>query len=343
VERSKTTLSRSLVLVAALAIGLVALSACKSGGGSKQAEKLYSPQNEELDVYDLVTGKMTVLIPVTGWVNGQVCLVPDGSGSLLMAEDKNEEKGVRSGWSIFSKDGKFERKIPEPSSPTNEPKSLDPMGCAFDSQKRLFVTDVGEESFTGASGKLILFFPPDYTTYCILSDTLHTAGSVAIDDAGSVLVAETVPPGDVLRFSQPFPTDSDGCDTTPANKSVFIQDPNVGTPAGIARAPNGDWYVSSVFVPPAINEYDKTGKLVRNIVSGADIGNPEGIAVDSNGTIYYADLGLIQEPTNPLPHPGKGKGTVRKITFDKDGKPQPPQIMGSNFNFPDAVSVLKLP
>jgi len=310
------------------------------GSGGKKVEKLYSTQNEELDVYDLSTGEMTVLIPVTGWVNGPTCVVPDGSGSILMAEDKNEEKGVKSGWSIFSSDGKFERKIPEPASPKNEPKSLDPMGCAFDNEQRLFVTDVGEESFTGASGKLILFFPPDYTTYCILSDTLRTAGSVAIEDSGNVLVAETAG-GEVLRFSQPFPKDSDGCDTTPINKSTFIKDPNVVTHAGIARAPNGNWYVSSVFAPTAINEYDKDGKFVRAIASGDTIGNPEGIAVDSNGTIYYADLGLVQDKDHPLPHPGKDKGTVRKVTFDAAGNPQAPVIMGKGLNFPDGVGVIK--
>jgi sugar lactone lactonase YvrE len=214
------------------------------------------------------------------------------------------------------------------------------MGCAFDNEQRLFVTDVGEESFTGASGKLILFFPPDYTTYCILSDTLRTAGSVAIEDSGNVLVAETAG-GEVLRFSQPFPKDSDGCDTTPINKSTFIKDPNVVTHAGIARAPNGNWYVSSVFAPTAINEYDKDGKFVRAIASGDTIGNPEGIAVDSNGTIYYADLGLVQDKDHPLPHPGKDKGTVRKVTFDAAGNPQAPVIMGKGLNFPDGVGVIK--
>ncbi len=341
-ERSKH-IGTLVLVVAALAGAMIALSACKgSTGGSKGTEKLYSPQNEELDVYDLSSGKMTVLIPVTGWVNGQVCLVPDGSNSLLMAEDKDEEKGVRSGWSIFSSDGKFVRKIPEPSSPTNEPKSLDPMGCVFDNDKRLFVTDVGEESFTGASGKLIVFFPPDYSTYCILSDKLRTAGSVAFDtDTTSVLVAESAG-ADVLRFSPPFPDNADQCESKPANSSAFIQDPNMVSPAGIVRAPNGDWYVSSVFVPPAINEYDKDGHLVRNIISGTDIGNPEGIAVDSKGTIYYADLGLVQEQ-GKLPGPQRGKGTVRKVTFDDLGKPQAPQIMGQGFSFPDGLSVLKLP
>ena len=133
------------LLLSGIVLGLIGLAFACCSSGSKTVEKLYSTQNEELDVYDLSTGHMTVLIPITGWVNGPTCVVPDGSNSILMAEDENEEKGVHSGWSIFSTDGKFERKIPEPISPKNEPKHLDPMGCAFDRPEQLFATDVGEE------------------------------------------------------------------------------------------------------------------------------------------------------------------------------------------------------
>lgn len=322
-----------------LAIALV-LGACGRGGQTK-TERLYSTQNEELDVYDLSTGQKTVLIPVTGWVNGQICPLPDGSGSLLMAEDKNEEQGERSGWTIFSADGAFERKLPEPKS-SNEPKSIDPMGCAFDNDKRLFATDVGEETFDAKTGKLILFFPPDYKTSCILDSTLRAAGSVAVDDDGSVLVAEAVPPGRVLRFSPPFPESAQACDATKPTKSTFIEDPDMSTPLGLVRAPNGNWYVASVFIPPAINEYGTDGKLVRNIIKGQDIGNPSGVAVASDGTIYYADLGLVTKP-GKLPSPERGKGTVRKVVFDKNGNPKAPQIIGSALSFPDGLSVLTAP
>jgi hypothetical protein len=113
------------------------------------------------------------------------------------------------------------------------------------------------------------------------------------------------------------------------------------TPLGIARAPNGNWYVSSVFLPPAVREYDSDGRFVRTIVEGDDIGNPAGISVGSDGTLYYADLGLVQEE-GELPGPGDGTGTVRKVEFDEDGNPQPPVILGQGLDYPDAVSVLEV-
>jgi hypothetical protein len=336
---------RHLLLSGLIIVLTLSAVACGGGGssGSKTVEKLFSTQAEELDVYDLQTGAKTVLIGADGWVNGQICQVPDGSGDLLMAEDKDEEKGVRSGWSIFAKDGTFKRKLTEPRSATNESPTLDPAGCAFDRDKRLFTADVGAEDFNASSGKLILFFPPDYNTSCILNDTLRTAGSVAADaDDGSVLVSEAVPPGDVLRFSPPFPKSADDCGKTLPEKSTFIKDPDFGTPRGIVRAGNGNWYVSSVFIPTGINEYDKSGTFVRKIASGQDIGNPEGLALASDGTIYYADLGLIQTQDRPLPHPGPSMGTVRKVTFNAQGDPQQPVIIGSKLGFPDGVAVLKV-
>jgi sugar lactone lactonase YvrE len=341
VERNKK-LGRRLLVAAALAGVMIALGACTSDGKKETVYVLFSAQNNELDLYDLTTGAATVFIAAEqNNVNGQACAVPNGKGQFLMGEDTKQSEGARQGWMIFSSDGKPITKLLEPSAP-NEPEQIEPYGCVFDNQKRLFVSDVGQEDFEGASGKLIVFFPPDYTTYCMLSNTLRVAGNLAMDDDGSILVTETLPPGAVLRFKPPFPEDADACETTPANMEVFIQDPDVGTPSGIARAPNGNWYVSSVFVPPAINEYDQDGNLVRNIASGDDIGNPQGIAVGPDGTIFYADLGLVQEP-GKLPGPGDHTGTVRKIAFDELGRPKAPEVIASGLDYPDAVSILPKP
>ena len=308
-------------------------------------EKLLAPQANQLDVYDLATGEMTVLIPTERYnVNGQACLLPDGSGNFLMGEDKGQPE-LRAGWGIFSPDGTMVQKIEEPITP-DEAEQPEPFGCGFDSEARLFVTDVGTGNFGFSDGKLIVFFPPEYETFCLLDTTLRTAGTIAIAEDGSVYIPESVPPGEVLRFSPPFPTGPDECDSVPPNRSTFIDGgPALQTPFGIVQAPNGNWYVSSVLLPePMINEYDPDGNFVRTIVAGGTGGTPAGLALASDGTLYYADLAIVERPGAAVPFgPAAGEGTVRRVTFDENGTPSLPEIIGSGLNFPDAVSVVPLP
>ena len=311
-----------------------------AGCSAVAPELLFSPQDNQLDVYNLSTGEMTVLIPSDQYnVNGQVCLLPDGSGNFLMGEDIGQSEGARQGWGIFSRDGTLVDKIFEPVTP-GEAEQPEPFGCAFDQQQRLFVTDIGTGSFDSKDGKLIVFFPPDYEESCVLETTLRTAGTIAIDDEGSVYLAETTPPGVVLRFTGPFATGPEECDSTPVNRLTFIDDEEMATPLGIAQAPNGNWYVASVFAPATIREYDTAGKFVRTIVEPGTGGTPAGLAVGRDGTIYYADLGIVERP-DALPGPGPGEGTVRMVTFDADGNPNPPVIIGQDLTFPDAVTVLE--
>ena len=323
---------------------------CIAGAPGCETERLYAPQDNRLDIYDIVngrvTGQVTVLIPADrNTVNGQACLLPDGSGNFLMGEDTGQPD-IRVGWGVFSPDGTLVQKIEEPVSP-GEAEQPDPFGCGFDSEGRLFVTDVGTGNFGFSDGKLIVFFPPEYETYCLLDTTLRTAGTIAIAEDGSVYITETVPPGKVLRFSPPFATGSDECDTVPPNRSTFIDGgPALQTPFGIVQAPNGNWYVSSVLLPePMINEYDSDGNFVRTIVAGGTGGTPAGLALGSDGTLYYADLAIVERPPgSAVPFgPAAGEGTVRRVTFDENGEPSLPEIIASGLSFPDAVSVLPLP
>ncbi|MGB2695228.1 MAG: hypothetical protein WBD55_08585 [Dehalococcoidia bacterium] len=322
-----------------LAGALIALAACGDNNGGKTVEKLFSPQGNELDVYDLDTDAATVLIEsAKNNVNGQACLMPDGSGNFLMAEDTNQPD-ERQGWGIFSPDGVLVEKLLEPKT-TGEAEQIEPSGCAFDSEGRLFTIDTGTGSFDATDGKLVLYFPPDYKTSCLLTTELRTPGDVEVDDAGDVLLPEAVPPGRVLRFAGPFPASADECDTVKPAQSTFIEDTDLNTPRGMVRASNGHWYISSVLLPPAIREYDADGNFVRVIAAGEDIGNPAGIAVASDGTIYYADLGLVEKPPPDFFGPEEGKGTVRKVAFDANGEPLPPVIIADGLDYPDSVSVL---
>jgi sugar lactone lactonase YvrE len=324
-----------------LAAALVAVACGGGDDGARLVEKLFSPQGNQLDVYDLATGEVITLIPAEqNTVNGHTCLLPDGSGRFLLGEDTRQDEGERQGWGIFVANGGFVAKIPEPET-EGEAEQIEPFGCAFHEEGNLFVTDVGSGSFGAEDGKLVTFFGPDYDTFCVLDTTLRTAGAVAIAD-GDVYVAESVPPGRVQRYAAPFPASADECDTVQVERSVFIEDPDLSTPIGLARAPNGNWYVSSVVIPPKINEYDDDGELVRTIAEGDDIGNPSGIAVAADGTIYYADLGLEERPPPVFYAPGDGTGTVRRITFDEDGNPLPPEVLADGLDYPDAVAVLEV-
>ena len=332
---------RSIAIVLGTAGALlVLLAGCTSGDG-KTVEKMFNAQANQLDVYDLETGESTVLIPAEqNNVNGQPCLVPDGDGNFLLGEDTNQSDGARQGWAIFTPDGTFVRKFLEPETP-NEPEQIEPYGCAFDVDGNLFVSDIGSGSFDSTDGKLIVFFGPDFDSNCILAADLRVAGAVVIDEMGNVYVTESVPPGKVLRFAPPFPASAGECDTVDVSKSTFIEDADMATPLGMVRAPNGNWYVSSVFIPPTIREYDANGEFVRTIAEGDDIGTPAGLAIDSEGTLYYADLGIVAQE-GELPGPEAGKGTVRKLTFDEEGNPGQPEIIGQGLDYPDAVAVFEV-
>jgi hypothetical protein len=68
---------------------------------------LYSSQGNQLDIYGLVNDRSDVLVPMSrGHVNGQVCLLPDGSGSFVIGDDTGQPE-VRPGWGIYSSDGTF--------------------------------------------------------------------------------------------------------------------------------------------------------------------------------------------------------------------------------------------
>ncbi len=66
-------------------------------------------------------------------------------------------------------------------------------------------------------------------------------------------------------------------------------------------------------------------------------GTPLGITVDENGTLYYADIGIIIRPSGP--GPGNHIGSVRRITFNDDGKPNPPETIADNLQFPDGLGL----
>jgi hypothetical protein len=299
-------------------------------------------------------------------INGQVCPLPDGSGRFIAGEDTGQPTPP-AGWGVFDPDGTQVGKL----TATYLAAVPDPFGCAFDPQGRLFTTELGDPGIGTSNGQLIMWFPPydefpgppgaypgtnePSTNFCKIATDIGTASSVAVDEQGRVYVAS---PGSfrVLRYLPPFPTSLDpggGCEASdglgsPMAESVtmeiFVFDPvNVTTPAGITRARNGNWFIASVLTG-VIGEYYPNGTFVRRVLSPPpgetglplSTGHPQGLAVDCEGNLHYADMDLSE---NGGIGPGPD-GKVRRISFDAAGNPQPPVIIKDGLDFPDGLGIL---
>jgi outer membrane protein assembly factor BamB len=315
----------------------------KSLGGcalGNAGEVLFSLHGNQLDEYDLATGARITAVPSShATVNGQACLLPGAAGNFVVGEDTGQPE-VRPGWGIFSPDGTFLQKLPLPAR-ENEMQVGDPIGCAVDAAGRLFGTAIGTQA--GADGQLVVFFPPDYTESCILDQTLHTPGMMALDDAGVLYVTEAGPPGKVLRILPPFPASAAECGSVTLTKSPFIEYTDPVASLGIVRGPafsiNRHWFVSQVVglgtSRAGIREHDANGNFIRELFPPGMWGNPAGLAFDAAGSLYYADLGL-----SPQFEPTDGKATVRRITFADDGTPTEPELIRGGLSYADGVTVL---
>lgn len=305
-------------------------------------------------------------------INGQVCFQP-GTRRFIAGEDTGQPNpppgfGVFEllgdavgslGWRQVGKlTPTFQGEVGE----EGVPDTADPYGCGFLSDGRLVTTDIGNTASGPPTGQLILWFPPldaPSPRFCKLDVAIGTAQGIWVDEEDRVHVASArVEPG-IWQYSPPFPTSPDaagGCgrvDSTGApladstQKRLFVPaDANVPTPNGVAGTPWGTLLVSSI-LNGVIAEYDRaTGAFVRRLLeppAGETLGpepystgSPLGIAVDSQGTIYYADLGLVLR--NGDIGPGAGTGSIRRLRL-VDGRPGSPETLFSPGSFPDGVGV----
>jgi hypothetical protein len=300
-------------------------------------------------------------------INGMVCALPDGSGLLVAGED-TDQPYPPAGWGVLTGYGAQVGKL----TATALVELPEPFGCAFDARGRLFTTEVGRQFFGGANGQLIAWLPPfvgfpgppgaypdtaaTSDGYCKLATDIGTATGVTVDRQGRVYVA-AASGMEVLRFSPPFPTGTDaahGCGARdelgspmaePVRRERFVGPlwrRGMLTYSGLALAPNGNLYAASV-ATGRIAEFDLDGRLVRMVLEPDDwlppyeTGYPQGLAVDSRGTLYYADLDLtlagLSVDTGP-------DGKVWRIRFDAAGNPGPPEIVARGLRFPDGLGVL---
>lgn len=351
-------------------------------GSGAAAAVVFNGQGNDLDAYESTPPFRTQKVitnaaddPTGLDINAQLCFFPDGSGRMIAGEDTGQKAGDRQGWGIFRLTGdgvgSFATDEVAKLVPTYQAAgdNAENYGCGFLRDGRVLTTDVGNQALGPADGQLIVWFGPfdsETVPYCKVDVDIATAQSIWVDDQDRVYVAAARPSdepdatsGGVWRYDPPFPTGPDaagGCGRTDGtgapladgvSKTKVIPAGANGlvAPTGLAPAPNGGLYVSSV-ISGVINEYATDGTFRRTILSPPagetlgerpySTGTPLGIAVGPDGTLYYADIGIVISPSGP--GPGDATGSLRRITF-RDGQPQPPETMASGLDFPDGVGV----
>ena len=303
-------------------------------------------------------------------INGQVCFVPDGSGLFIAGEDTGQPDPP-AGWGVFELEGvrvdDFSITQVGKLTPTYQ-SDPDNFGCGFLSDGRLVTTDIGNTTNGPANGQLVVWFPPfdsGDVAYCKVDVAIATPGGIYVDEEDNVYLGSARPPtSGVVRYSGDFPTSDDaegGCGRTDGTgaplvdegavqQEVFIAAGEHGllSPHSVAPGPDGGFYVSSV-ITGVINEYDAEGAFVRTVLQppageelGAETfstGTPLGIAVGPDGSLFYADIGIVADPVEGF-GPGEDNGSVRVIRFDPSGEPQPPEVVADGLAFPDGLGVL---
>jgi hypothetical protein len=305
-------------------------------------------------------------------VNGQICFDPQHPGRFVAGEDTFQTTTGHPGWGIFQLSGnevgklsarELGKLVPTYQKSNDNPENY---GCGFLGDGRILTVDVGNQAEGTGDGQLIVWFPPFESRtvkYCKVEVHLATGQGILVDGE-SVFVSQARPPkAGVYRYrSGAFPTSdtpSGGCDgkdptgaplATNVQGKMFIkplEGNTVVTPAGIAKSADGKIYVASVF-NGVIAQFTGDGKYVRDILHppkgdtlGAkpySTGTPLGIGVAPDGSVFYADIGIVVSDKGV--GPGDGEGHVRRIAFDAAGNPQPPEIMDSNLAFPDGIGIL---
>jgi hypothetical protein len=300
-------------------------------------------------------------------INAQICFFPEAPRRFIAGEDTNQPNPP-AGWGIFDlsgdRVGAFEATQVGKLTPTYQAASSNPenYGCGFLRDGRVLTTDIGSQVTGPGNGQLIVWFPPfesRQVRYCKIDVTIATAGQIHVDDQDRVYVASArpgTPTTGVLRYTGPFPTSDDaagGCgkrDTTGApladsvtrEQFVAAVDP-ILTPYAMVPTGRGGFYVSSVF-NGVIAEVDAGGKYVRTVLRpppGEQLGTktfstgtPLGLGVGPDGTLYFADIGIVISPeVGPGP-----EGSVRRIRF-VDGEPQAPEVMTRGLAYPDGIGI----
>ena len=382
-------------ITCALLGALLAGAGLAAHAASKSADArvlVYWDQNEEEDV--LVAGQVKQLVPPYD-PNGQMCIFPDHSGrfvtgynpTLPSQDNPGSLKPLMNppvGEAVWDRHGSFTGQTIYVPGPYALPGStiggdIPPdsaaggfengaynnngtfTGCAFDHEGHLFAADIGTAQGqipVPDDGRIIEWFPPDYTQYCIIYGPdvggvgpHHVDGSGGLRDPGTLAVRHGdlyVPEtgaGRVLRFRhRSFPRRAadcgpDGLLAPKAQFDVLLH----GTPAfpiGIAWDPRAHaWAVSTVIGDPAVAWFndDGTPHPAKGPVPAGPY-NPFGIAVAPSGDLYFVDIHVVCDASGC--GPADNGGGVFEVAFHH-GVPLAPQRIAGGLNFPTSVTVCR--
>ncbi len=309
-------------------------------------------------------------------INGQICFDPEDPRRFVAGEDTLQTTTGHPGWGLFRLEGdqvgelsatQVAKLLPTYQSSADNAENY---GCGFLADGRIVTTDVGNQAEGDGDGQLIVWFPPirnstrpfNDVPYCKIDVDLVTGQGVLVDD-DYVYVAQARPPAaGIWRYAiADFPTDATpvgGCDstdgtgapmTTAVTEELFIEPSeanHLATPNAIAKGPDGTLFVTSVF-NGVISEFEPDGTFIRTVLEPPagealgpepySTGTPLGIGLGPDGSVYYADIGIVFSDSGI--GPGRGTGRVRRIAFADDGTPLPPDQMDEGLAFPDGIGI----
>jgi hypothetical protein len=252
--------------------------------------------------------------------------------------------------------------------PTYQPTEDGPdtYGCGVLSDGRILTTDIGNTALGAANGQLSMFYGPfdpdpsrddETLPFCKLDEKVATGQAIAVTPDDRVFLNSPRPSDDpeataggIFEYPGPFPTSpdaGDGCGRTDDLGSPMADAVTKQRVSGLAQAPNGHWFVASV-INGVINEYDADWNYVRTVLrppAGEELGEqsfstgtPLGLAVDPDGNLFYADIGIVARPGR-TPGPGTRTGSIQRIAFAADGTASAPELLAEYLQFPDGLGI----
>jgi len=283
-------------------------------GGTGTGSTVVSDSYEGISTHDVGSLARSTLLRTTS--DGlsdprHVCVDDDGRRLVVTTDD---------GWGVYAIDGSGAARV---GSLAPSASSSEPAGCAF----------ADDRIVTVSSGSVDLHLvAPGGTPVgsCALDPDNGGRGVTFVGD-GIVVAEDRLGSAGLFRYTGPRVAGTDGCATPVDREPVGDGSLAALAPSDVVGLGDGRLAVSSPGTR-SIVEIESDDSLGRLIVNPASLGGePAALALDVDGTIYYADRGVGS---------ADGLGTIRRVRFDGDGDPLPPETIDAGLDAPAGVAVL---